>query len=432
MSTFEFIKTYLSNRLVLNKLSIFLIFVLTVFLYSSCKKKDLENIEYQIDTVLYDSIPFWEKTVPINKGGFHSIKPAIFEDEVVYFDDFNTGSYFFYNKLNGNFTSSIPNIIKGYSGTDQYYLNQNFWTIGIRNKYIQTIDLKLKKIISNYTFPDIALPTNNLSGLNDYCYASYIKYEKINDSLYYNCFPFRCNYLNNQFDTFVSIRLLYSNILNISPPVFFINNSNDTLAIYKYFEYDLQNDEDPNSPRSLNLIAININKNTIEWNIPKISIYDRNYNYDKVTIKDNIALLYNSNEIFKIDCNIGKIIQTFTIPNVFIDEISVNNNDINFVSYKNTIYNIDFQTGAIKWSYYNGLNLSNSIQTYNGVLYNLRYIDYKYELHGINLSTGKLVWVYKFKDNESIGVSDMTIDPNTGLLYSSNYEKILCIKLPKF
>jgi hypothetical protein len=342
----------------------------------------------------------------------------------------------FFNKNNGAYNGIILNNLKEYSATDLYYQYKNLLVVGFGYKHNQILDLEAKKIVNTYSNPSLPIfyNSNDISGFNNSYFRTGIQYSNENDTLFKHNYIIQHDLNNNLLDTIFDLKENSCLFLKLSPLTFFINNNNDIITVFKRIKtpYDLDCSAKFSSG-AVDLISFNITKRKIEWMKEDFIEYNQSSSNFPIPIENGKLIIFENNIVYQIDVNTGNIVWQSIIPNVFFTNSVLKNNVLILESYNKNLVALDINNGSLLWKY-NGEGLySENYQIFKDVIYFVNFNDYLYEIKGINLKTGKLVWRYKFKDEKiSIGITNNTIDEETGLLYTASYEKIICIKLPDF
>lgn len=380
----------------------------------------------------------WQVPLLPDSSSCLSRMPLIFNDKVLFTDQFNNNGEFFYTffAANGERSWSWKDNKTGSSTGPEYGLHfannhiiasmgssyfidphtgENKWWIYIDGSYCAS---KNSTVIGNY-FYQILFPCT-ISGT-----VSILRRTPLDLSMTWDTV---CIYRPEEEDNWEG---------KFEPPALWIHPSGDSILIFK----NRMQKTNPNFNRA-DLWAWNLSADSLLWKVKRFTASGHT-RIGPPTIYNNKVYVYTGgSEIHCIDALTGnhvwlqKIIQFsggFNTAQPLIAEgiLFVKSTDWN-------AYGLSPETGAIIWKREGQVGTCESLLAYHdGKVYYTGFDLHPGTLYALDIHTGKTVWAepspalgQKRFSNASFAYNGVAIDPVRKVLYASDYYFAYCIKLP--
>ena len=277
-----------------------------------------------------------------------------------------------------------------------------------------------------------------ISGINDYVYHNRIlKTNSITEKSYL----VRANINVGKWDTIYTQSIIEGFEPDIEPPsVSWTNNKGDEIVFFQIRYWNF-----PASKGRIDWMAFNVNTKKQEFRLDNIDRGQIGSVANAFVSADKVYFLC-VNSLFCLNKNDGKILwqknfdkagETFTVTSPFIAEGKL------FIKTDNkTFYALDPDTGNQIWVDNDSGSSCSNLVYHDGLLYYSCHGDGK--LYAVEAATGKKIWAEpspnKYKNalngnrrfsNANIGFGGIAIDPEQGVLFTSDFYFAMCLKLPK-
>ena len=277
-----------------------------------------------------------------------------------------------------------------------------------------------------------------ISGINDYVYHNRIlKTNPITEKSYL----VRANINVGKWDTIYTQSIIEGFEPDIEPPsVSWTNNKGDEIVFFqiRYWNFSA-------SKGRIDWVALNLKTKKEEFRHNDIDKWQLGTVHNAVMLDDKIYFL-GVISVFCVNKNDGKILwekvfdintETFTSSPPFIAEGKL------FVKPNNrTLYALDPDTGNQIWVDKDNGSGCRGMIYHDGLLYYT--CDGNGKIYAVEAATGKKIWaepspnIYKNAkngnkryENANIGTGGIAIDPEQGVLFTSDFYFAMCLKLPK-
>lgn len=232
---------------------------------------------------------------------------------------------------------------------------------------------------------------------------------------------------NGQFEMFQTFDGVSEHDMNCLPMsvAYTVNSNLDTLLLYTLLYWDY-------TAMDFWLVAncYNLTQRKVEWQKENFTTNEDPKNFLPI-IHNNLVIFCCTHSMHCLDINTGEVVwqKYFSNDNLTYTPPLLDNGRLYIQTYTGKYYCLNIENGAEIWKkvyYYCPASVS-QMAIYNGLIFCTGNKVYDHDLLAISTTTGEIVWKFSSPNYDFRG--GVTIDPATGLLYCTTFNKILCIDI---